>query len=82
MTIQKQWNGLKFLLARLRDAFVRSNKRSIKQNFKGGDGTMKCTDCDDEYRCDWDQSNCPRQREEKQEAKWAEFIRRRFEKVN
>lgn len=31
---------------------------------------MKCTDCDDEYRCDWDQNNCPRQREEKQEAKW------------
>ena len=43
---------------------------------------MKCTDCDDEYRCDWDRNNCPRQREEKQEAKWAEFLRLRFERVN
>ena len=43
---------------------------------------MKCTDCDDEYRCDWDQSNCPQQREEKQEAEWAEFLRLRFERVN
>lgn len=47
---------------------------------------MDCTECINEFRCDWDQDSCPWKHEgehvEKQEAEWEEFIRRRFEWVN
>ena len=47
---------------------------------------MDCTECINEFRCDWDQDSCLWKHEgehvEKQEAEWEEFIRRRFEWVN
>lgn len=46
---------------------------------------MDCTECINEFRCDWDQDSCPWKHEgehvEKQEAEWEEFLRRRLEWV-